>query len=112
MRSKFSEAAIPIVFGVAACAIFFWLSRILMLDYPSKSAIKVLMFIGLPFFSWLVLQRMPLRDAIRRLLAEHMASPVDHGCVPTQLGSGTVGDETSSRACANDQKIKNILHLS
>lgn len=68
MKSSVRQLITPIVFGIAACAIYFWLSRILMLDYQTKSAIKVLMFIGLPFFSWLCLQRLPLRAALLQLL--------------------------------------------
>ena len=68
MKSNAHQLIIPIVFGIVACAIYFWLSRILMLDYQTKSAIKVLMFTGLPFFSWLCLQRLSLRVALQRLL--------------------------------------------
>lgn len=69
MKKKISLKAFALITAAAAaCLIYFWVARILKLDYQTKSLIKLALFLGLPLFSWFAVQRKSLKDLMEHLL--------------------------------------------
>ncbi len=68
MKKNILPAVSLMITGICACAVYFWVARILQLDYQTKSLIKMLLFLGLPFASWIVLRNKPWREIVQWLL--------------------------------------------
>ena len=68
MKNPARQAIILSAAGFLAIALYFWVSRILRLEYTEKSAIKLILFFGLPLVCWLIWQKKNLSVVIKNLL--------------------------------------------
>ena len=74
-EQRLGSPLVPILIGLVAAGIFFLASRVLLLPYPLKSAIKAIVFIVLPLGYWLVAKPEPLTDTLRRMLPRRTQLP-------------------------------------
>lgn len=68
MKKPGRQAIVLSVAGILAIALYFWVARILQLEYTQKSAIKLILFFGLPLVYWLIWQKRKLSDVVKSLL--------------------------------------------
>lgn len=75
MKENRRQAIVLALAGMLAIAFYFWVSRILLLEYTQKSVIKLLLFFGLPLVYWLIWQKRKLSDVVKSLLPRREQLP-------------------------------------
>ncbi len=69
------QIGVPILIGLLASAIYFWAARILLLDYASKSAVKMMVFLLLPLFYWLLIRKANLKAVLISMVPKRSQLP-------------------------------------
>lgn len=84
MNSRIKNTCWIILAGSGACLLYFWVARILQLNYTAKSLIKLLLFLGLPVLYWIRTGRFSRREVISLIFPRREQ-------LPRLLGSVAVG---------------------